>query len=217
MGDRAHQDIVVFVEGLLEDPLTRMVMAADGVDREEMRELLFRASLASYPGRLDDRGAVDAPADYRPSVGVLVFNDRGQVLVGRRADMAHEAWQMPQGGIDPGETPREAVLRELREEIGTDNVEIVGEAGECLRYDLPEHLIGTTWGGAWRGQNQRWFAARFLGADEDIDLQTSHPEFSDWRWVPLSDLPALVVAFKREVYEQVVRTFDLSAHLRAPA
>jgi putative (di)nucleoside polyphosphate hydrolase len=121
--------------------------------------------------------------------------------------MVEEAWQLPQGGIDPDESARDAALRELREEIGTDQVEILAEASDLLRYDLPAHLVGAAWGGEWRGQSQRWFAMRFLGEDGDIDVHTEHPEFSDWRWINLRDLPALIVAFKRDVYEQVVRQF----------
>lgn len=147
---------------------------------------------------------------YRPCVGLLLLNRAGQVFVGRRIDTAREAgtaWQMPQGGIDEGETPREAAMRELREEIGTDRAEIVAESRHWLHYDLPPHLVGRVWKGRYRGQRQRWFALRFLGQDSDIDLATEHPEFDAWQWVDLEDVPALVVPFKRDTYRAVVSEF----------
>ena len=201
MVDRSHDKTRALVDRLLDDPLTQLAMQADGVDRETMREMLIKASLAAPAQRQF------APRGYRPGVGIVLFNREGRVFVGRRVDLEHEAWQMPQGGIDPGESPREAALREVREELGTDKVEIVAEAPDLLRYDLPAHLVGATWGGEWRGQSQRWFAMRFLGEDGDIDVHTDHPEFSDWRWVALEDLPALIVAFKRDVYQQIAETF----------
>ena len=140
---------------------------------------------------------------YRPCVGSLLFNANGLVLVGERGD-APGAWQMPQGGIDPGETPAEAALRELKEEIGTNHAELVAETLGWVRYDLPDHLIGAVWHGRWRGQEQKWFAARFLGRDEEIDIATDHPEFIAWRWVRPEELVSLVVPFKREVYRAVV-------------
>jgi putative (di)nucleoside polyphosphate hydrolase len=201
MVDRSHDKVRAAVDRLLDDPLTRLAMQADGVDRETMRKLLVKASLAAPAQRRA------APTGYRPGVGIVLFNRDGRVFVGRRIDTDHEAWQMPQGGIDRDESPRDAALREVREELGTDKVEIIGEAPDLLHYDLPAHLVGTAWGGEWRGQSQRWFAMRFLGEDADIDLATDHPEFSDWRWAALEDLPALVVAFKREVYARVASHF----------
>lgn len=150
---------------------------------------------------------------YRPCVGAVLFDDRGLVLVARRADQpAGEAgagaWQLPQGGLDEGESPREAVLRELREEIGTDRAEILAEHGEWLTYDLPEHLIGKAWGGRWRGQRQRWFALRFTGAESDIRLDAdAHQEFDAWRWARLEELPGLAVPFKRAIYERLAEAF----------
>jgi len=140
---------------------------------------------------------------YRPCVGILLFNPAGRVFVAQRCDTPG-AWQMPQGGIDSGETPAAAALRELGEEIGTDRAELVGETRGWLRYDLPDHLIGVAWKGRWRGQEQKWFAARFLGSDGDIDLATEHPEFDAWRWVPADQLVSLVVPFKRDVYRAVL-------------
>ncbi|MBS0222546.1 MAG: RNA pyrophosphohydrolase [Proteobacteria bacterium] len=144
--------------------------------------------------------------NYRPSVGIMLLNGRGEVLVARRIDVP-DAWQMPQGGIDQGESPREAALRELREEIGTDKAEIVGESATWLRYDLPEPLLKNTWDKPWRGQRQKWFVMHFTGTDSDINLQTQNPEFSAWKWVPADDLPHLIVSFKRQVYLDLLAEF----------
>ncbi len=153
---------------------------------------------------------------YRPCVGVVLFDGRGRVFVARRIDTP-EAWQMPQGGIDKGEDPRDAALRELKEEIGTDDAEIIGETRDWLRYDLPRHLVGKVWKGKYRGQEQKWFALRFTGDDTDIDLSgTGHAaEFDAWKWAPIKDLPAMIVEFKRPVYEALVAEFTpLSEQLR---
>ncbi|WP_207456917.1 RNA pyrophosphohydrolase [Azospirillum sp. SYSU D00513] len=143
---------------------------------------------------------------YRPCVGVMLLNDRGQVFVARRCG-TEDAWQMPQGGIDKGETAREAALREMKEEIGTDRAEILAESAGKHCYDLPAHLIGKVWGGRWRGQEQVWIAARFTGAESDIDLATEHPEFDAWKWVEAEELPRMIVPFKRPVYEAVLAEF----------
>jgi len=152
---------------------------------------------------------------YRLNVGAALFNRAGQVWVGKRAGMPPEmadAWQMPQGGIDAGEDPRAAVLRELAEEIGTANAAIIGEHPDWLDYDLPPHLLGIAWGGQFRGQRQRWFALRFLGDDTDIDLHAhAHPEFVAWRWVDLEKLPSLAVNFKRAIYETLAQDFRIYA------
>jgi putative (di)nucleoside polyphosphate hydrolase len=143
----------------------------------------------------------------------VLFNASGLVLVARRADQpdsegSPSGWQLPQGGIDPGEDPRRAVLRELVEEIGTDRAEIIGEHPEWLTYDLPPHLVGVALKGRWRGQKQRWFALRFTGTDADIRLDLDpHPEFDAWRWTALAELPALAVPFKRGIYETLARSF----------
>jgi len=146
-------------------------------------------------------------AAYRPGVGLMLINRTGQVFVGRRIDMAEEAWQMPQGGIDAGETPRQAALRELAEEVGTDKAEIVAESASWLRYDLPPDLAARMWGGRHRGQRQKWFALRFTGEDRDIALDGAHPEFRAWRWVAPEELERLIVPFKRRVYRKVVAEF----------
>ncbi|MDE1906649.1 MAG: RNA pyrophosphohydrolase, partial [Rhodospirillales bacterium] len=119
-----------------------------------------------------------------------------------------DAWQLPQGGVDEGENIRLAVLRELKEEIGTDKAEIIAEYPDWLLYDLPPHLVGVAWNGKYRGQRQRWFALRFTGEDSDINLHAdAHPEFEDWKWARLDELPHLAVAFKRDIYERLAREF----------
>ncbi len=150
---------------------------------------------------------------YRPNVGAALFNRDGLVLAARRADLpnaegAPGVWQLPQGGIDEGEDPAVAVLRELREEVGTDHAAILGEHPDWLSYDLPPHLMGRALGGKYRGQRQRWFALRFLGEDSEIRLDLDpHPEFDAWKWVPLTDLPTLEVGFKRETYRILAASF----------
>jgi putative (di)nucleoside polyphosphate hydrolase len=146
---------------------------------------------------------------YRPAVGIMLLNRRGEVFVARRIDMPMtSAWQMPQGGIDAGETPRQAALREMREEIGTDKAEILGESVGWLQYDLPPDLAGEVWSGRYRGQRQKWFVMRFTGSDADIDLATDHPEFDAWRWVAPERLPELIVPFKRQLYVDVLAEFQ---------
>lgn len=153
----------------------------------------------------DKKDAASLP--YRPCVGIMLLNGQGQVFVGRRIDQTVEAWQMPQGGIDDGEEPRDAALRELKEEIGTDQAEILAESRDWLKYDLPANLIGKVWRGRYRGQTQKWFAMRFLGAEADIDIDTEHPEFQAWRWLAMDDLLQHIVPFKYDVYARVVAEF----------
>jgi putative (di)nucleoside polyphosphate hydrolase len=146
---------------------------------------------------------------YRPCAGVMLVNRDGLVFVGQRLDSVLEAWQMPQGGIDPGEDARDAAIRELGEEAGIAPhlVEFVAEAGEELQYDLPDDLIGRVWRGKWRGQRQRWFLFRFLGDDADVNIQTAEPEFRAWRWVEPSHLPDLIVPFKGDLYARILEIF----------
>ncbi len=146
-------------------------------------------------------------------MGVVLFNRAGRVFVGRRADQHTPAWQFPQGGIDEGEEACEAALRELIEEIGTDSAEFLGESASWYDYDLPDKLLGKVWNGRYRGQRQKWFAMRFTGSDSEIDLETAHPEFSAWKWVAIDEVPALIVPFKRAVYQSVVNEFR---HLAKP-
>ncbi len=150
---------------------------------------------------------------YRLNVGAVLFGPDGRVLVCRRADLpnaegAPGGWQLPQGGMDEGEDPRVAVLRELAEEIGTDRADILAEHPDWLTYDLPPELVGKALGGQYRGQRQKWFALRFRGTDADIRLDADpHPEFDAWRWAELAELPALAVSFKRAIYEELARSF----------
>ncbi len=146
----------------------------------------------------------DNDLPYRPCVGIMLFNKSGDVFVGKRIDQTVEGWQMPQGGIDDGETPRQAALRELQEEVGTDKAEIIAEMDEWVTYDLPAHLIGVAFHGKYRGQRQKWFALRFTGQDSDIDLTAHEPEFAAFQWVSLEELPSLIVAFKRDTYRSVI-------------
>ena len=145
---------------------------------------------------------------YRPCVGIMLFNKDGKVFVGKRIDQTVEGWQMPQGGIDKGETPRQAALRELLEEVGTDKAEIIAEMDDWVTYDLPEHLVGVAFKGKYKGQRQKWFALRFTGQDGDIDLTAHEPEFSAFQWVSLKALPDLIVPFKRETYKAVIAAFQ---------
>ena len=142
---------------------------------------------------------------YRPCVGIVLANPRGHVFVGSRLDRDSDAWQMPQGGVDPGETCLGAAKRELFEETGIPErlISVEGETAGLIRYDLPDHLIGRVWGGRYKGQEQKWFLFRFHGKDEEIDIATAHPEFSDWKWMPKDEVIAQIVPFKRDVYTQV--------------
>lgn len=147
---------------------------------------------------------------YRPCVGVMLMNAAGDVFVGQRNDRHAEAWQMPQGGVDKGEDPRDAALRELREETGVtaDLVRVLAETQGWLPYDLPHDIVPHIWKGRYRGQEQKWFLMRFLGTDDQVDIQTEHPEFTTWRWQPVEQLVEKIVPFKRAVYERVLAEFQ---------
>jgi len=144
---------------------------------------------------------------YRAGVGIMLLNKNGEVFVGKRIDTKAEAWQMPQGGIDEGEDAKTAALREMLEEIGTDKAEIIGESAGWYYYDLPENLIPTIWGGKFRGQQQKWFLLKFTGVNEDLNIETDHPEFCEWKWAEPNTLPNLIVPFKRELYAALIAEF----------
>lgn len=217
MGKDIPKAIEALVEELISDPLIELVMKADGVDRDEALALLADVcvSLAARPGPdAANEDPIFFPArseQFRTGVGILLFNKEGDVFVGQRNDIDGEAWQMPQGGVDEGEEPLAAAFRELREEIGTDHAELLADTGGWLRYEWPPEVARKLWDGRWRGQQLKWFAMRFLGSDDEINIATRHPEFSAWRWVPLDELPSLIVAFKRPVYERIVGLFSPSA------
>ena len=137
----------------------------------------------------------------------MLINREGFVFVGRRIDQTVEGWQMPQGGIDLGETPLQAALRELKEEIGTDKATLLREMDEWLAYDLPPHLLGVALKGRYRGQRQKWLAMRFTGDDRDIDIRTDEPEFGAWKWLAMEALPRMIVPFKRDTYVRVIESF----------
>lgn len=146
---------------------------------------------------------------YRSCVGVMLVNRQGKVFVGQRIDTKTAAWQMPQGGVDAGESPQAAAIRELGEETGVtaDLIRVEADTGDWLTYDLPHDLVPRLWKGRFRGQRQMWFLMRFLGNDDQIEIETDHPEFSDWRWIEPSELAANIVPFKRQIYEAVVSAF----------
>ena len=150
-----------------------------------------------------------AALPYRPCVGVVLADAAGRVFIGQRSDRTEPAWQMPQGGVDEGETVREAALRELREGTGVvaDLVTVEAETPDWLTYDLPPEIAATRWKGRYRGQKQKWVLLRFLGDDGQIDIATEHPEFSDWMWAAPDEVLSRIVPFKREVYEQVLDGF----------
>jgi len=146
---------------------------------------------------------------YRPGVGIVLRGGDGRVFAARRIDTPAEAWQMPQGGVDAGERPEETALRELEEETGIPPalVRILRATPEPLRYDLPPELVPSVWGGRYRGQEQTWFLMDFLGEDSDINIETAHPEFSEWRWMEPPELIRRIVPFKRDLYRRIFETF----------
>lgn len=147
---------------------------------------------------------------YRRGSGIMLLNREGKAFVAARIDNPEDAWQMPQGGLDEGEEPWPGILRELEEETAIPSrlVEKIAECPERLRYDLPDELQGKIWGGKWKGQLQHWFLARFLGSDADVNLQTEHPEFREWKWVEPAEVPDLIVPFKRDLYRRLLSDFS---------
>jgi putative (di)nucleoside polyphosphate hydrolase len=145
---------------------------------------------------------------YRTGVGIMLIGGGGLVFVAKRIDMTSEAWQMPQGGVDEGETPIQAAKRELMEETGTDKAELLAESRGWYSYDLPDALVPKIWGGRYRGQRQKWFAMRFTGDDRDINIRTAEPEFSECKWVKPETLPDIIVPFKRKLYGDLLEEFS---------
>ena len=193
---------------LISDPIVQALMKADNVTEQELTELFRMVESKLKTTQMDADATAQIPnalANYRPGVGIMLLNRNNRVFVGRRRRPKGGAWQMPQGGIDPGETPRAAAFRELKEETGVVNAEILAESQVWLSYDLPEKLLGKVWNGRWRGQRQKWFAMRFKGRDAEIKLDRH--EFDDWKWVRMAEIPDLIVPFKRKVYISVLSEF----------
>lgn len=164
---------------------------------------------------MKDQGLIMTPDEiadlpFRPCVGIMLANTRGHIFVGQRNDRDTDAWQMPQGGVDAGEKTLDAAYRELWEETGVTEklVTLEGEAPELIRYKLPLDVVPHIWKGRFQGQEQKWFLFRFHGSDDQINIQTEHPEFTEWKWMPKEELVANIVPFKRKVYEQVLKAFE---------
>jgi putative (di)nucleoside polyphosphate hydrolase len=152
-------------------------------------------------------GSLSNNLPYRLGVGIMVLNSYKEVFVARRVDFP-DGWQMPQGGIDEGESPLQAALRELKEEIGTANVHLLAESNKWFSYDFPPSIIEHLRNNKYRGQQQKWFVMEFLGHEKEINLNTQQPEFLEWKWVPFFELPNLVVSFKKDVYQQLIKEFS---------
>ena len=140
----------------------------------------------------------------RLGVGIIVLNKENKVFVGKRRDNPTNKWQMPQGGVDHGENLVNAMKRELKEETSIRSIEILKELEGWTKYELPDYLLGKIWRGKYRGQKQKWFIVRFLGKDEEINLKTTHPEFIEWQWLDIENLPSVIVHFKKKVYEKLL-------------
>jgi putative (di)nucleoside polyphosphate hydrolase len=211
MSQSTEPDFVV----LLADPEVRLLMEADNVDERQLLRMLKGVSVqlrrqggASKPGKPGRKTAsTGVTRKYRRGVGIMLINSQSQIFIARRNDVPGGAWQMPQGGIDHGETARAAAYRELREEIGTSNAEIITESQDWLYYDVPEDVAKKAWGGRWKGQRQKWFVMLFKGSDADINIATDHPEFDAWRWAPVQELESLAVSFKKKLYLSVLGQF----------
>ncbi|XVN42236.1 MAG: RNA pyrophosphohydrolase [Candidatus Rickettsia vulgarisii] len=146
---------------------------------------------------------------YRPGVGMMIIDKNSHVFVGKRIDTKTQAWQMPQGGINLGETPSVAALREMSEEIGCNKGYIIAESKYWYSYDLPQTLVPKLWGGNFRGQKQKWFLIKFTGSNEEINIHTNTPEFEDWRWAELDELLSIITPFKRKLYKAVIKEFSV--------
>ena len=140
----------------------------------------------------------------RLGVGIIVLNKENRVFVGKRKDNPTDRWQMPQGGVDLGENFSEAMKRELKEETGIKNIKIIKEIEKFTQYELPDYLLGKIWKGKYKGQKQKWFIVRFIGEDNEINLNTGRPEFIEWQWLNIEDLPTVIVPFKKKLYEELL-------------
>ncbi|HAE76140.1 MAG TPA: RNA pyrophosphohydrolase [Alphaproteobacteria bacterium] len=151
-------------------------------------------------------GTIELP--YRPGVGAVIVNKSNKIFAGQRIDTLYRAWQMPQGGINQGESPINALKRELVEEIGTRNLRVIDQVDRWLYYDLPKDVIPKIWSGRFKGQKQKWFILRFIGEDKEINIKTKKPEFGAWRWMSKNKLLKSIVSFKRELYKNIFQEFD---------
>ena len=145
----------------------------------------------------------------RIGVGIIVLNEKNQVFVGKRKDNPTDNWQMPQGGVDKGESYINAMKRELFEETSIKNIKILKEIDRIYEYELPDNLVGIIWKGKFRGQKQKWYIVKFLGNDEEINLNTKHPEFIDWKWIEPKLLPKVIVNFKKDLYLNLLTEINL--------
>ena len=145
----------------------------------------------------------------RDGVGIIVLNDQNKVFVGKRKDNPNNKWQMPQGGVDKGESYKSAMRRELLEETSIQNIEIIKEIEKIYQYELPANLVGIIWKGKYRGQKQKWFITRFLGEEKEINLNTKHAEFIDWKWIEPKLLPEVIVNFKKDLYLNLLKEINL--------
>ena len=152
---------------------------------------------------------IEQKLPLRTGVGIIVLNKQNKIFVGKRKDNPGDKWQMPQGGVDEGEDYITAMRRELREETSIQNIEIIKEIEKIYQYELPENLVGIIWKGKYRGQKQKWFITRFLGEEKEINLNTKHPEFIDWKWIEPKFLPEVIVNFKKDLYLNLLKEINL--------
>ena len=152
---------------------------------------------------------IEQKLPLRTGVGIIVLNSQNKVFVGKRKDNPGDKWQMPQGGVDKGENYITAMKRELLEETGIKNIEIIKEIEKIYQYELPQNLVGIIWKGKYRGQRQKWFITRFLGKEEEINLNTKHAEFIDWKWIQPNLLPEVIVDFKKNLYLNLLKEINL--------
>ena len=152
---------------------------------------------------------IEQKLPLRTGVGIIVLNKQNKIFVGKRKDNPGDKWQMPQGGVDEGEDYITAMRRELLEETGIQNIEIIKEIDKIYQYELPENLVGIIWKGKYRGQKQKWFITRFLGEEKEINLNTKHAEFIDWKWIEPKFLPEVIVNFKKDLYLNLLKEINL--------